>query len=135
MPLVSDLRVAALEFAVTSSELAGMWTAPSGAREHFQIGTTRDLLPRVDALRSELRDPMAIANGATPRLREFAAGWGRSFLPPALAADMPDVLVIVPHAQTHDLPIHVIRLLRLQSRIARSASLLASPMRAAVRFL
>jgi len=109
MPLVSDLKVAALEFAVTSSELAGMWTAPSGAREHFRIGATPDLLRRVDALRSELRDPMAISAGETPRLREFAADWGSSFLPSALAADMPDVLVIVPHALTHDLPIHLIR--------------------------
>jgi hypothetical protein len=109
MPLMSDLKVAALEFAVTSSELAGMWTAPSGAREHFRIGATQDLLPRVDALRSELRDPMAISTGETPRLREFSADWGSSFLPSALVTDMPHVLVIVPHALTHDLPIHLIR--------------------------
>jgi CHAT domain-containing protein len=108
MQLVSDVKVAALEFAVTNSELVAMWTTPSGARQHFQIGATRDLLPRIDALRGEMRDPMAICTGNTPRLREFAADWGHSFLPHALAADMPDVLVIVPHALTHDLPIHLI---------------------------
>lgn len=109
MPSVSDLKVAALEFAVTSSEFAGMWTAPSGERRHFQIGATADLLRRVDALRSELRDPMAISAGETPRLREFAAGWGHSFLPPGLVPDTPDVLIVVPHALTHDLPIHLIQ--------------------------
>jgi len=108
MPSVSDITVAALEFAATSSDIAGMWTAPDGARQRFHIGPTRDLIPKIDALRSELRDPMAISTGVIPRLREFAAEWGRAFLPPVLSQQAPEVLVVVPHGPTHDLPIHLI---------------------------
>jgi CHAT domain-containing protein len=111
MSVVADIQVAALEFAVSTSELAGVWTAPDGAREHFRIGLTRDLLPRIDALRSELRDPMRIATGEAPRLREFVEHWGRSFLPAGLLTCMPQALVIIPHSITHDLPIHLIQAL------------------------
>ena len=108
MPSVAEIKVAALEFAVTTSELAGLWTAPDGARERFRIGATRELIPRIDALRAELRDPMAVATGSTPRLREFSVDWGRAFLPPAFEHTAPDVVVVVPHGPIHDLPIHLI---------------------------
>ena len=79
MPSVAEIKVAALEFAVTMSELAGLWTAPDGARERFRIGATRELIPRIDALRAELRDPMAVATGSTPQLREFSTDWAARF--------------------------------------------------------
>lgn len=109
MPAVSDLKVTALEFVVTNSEIAGMWTAPDGERTYYPIGVTHELLPLIDALRAEMRDPMAISAGITPHLRAFAADWGCRFLPPGIAAAMPDVMVILPHAMTHDIPIHLIR--------------------------
>ncbi|MDO8654151.1 MAG: CHAT domain-containing protein [Undibacterium sp.] len=108
MPSVSDIKVAALEFAVTARDVTGIWTGSNGVRERFWVGSSTDLIPKIDALRSELRDPMLISTGETLRLREFKASWGRSFLPPMRMEDLPDVLVVVPHGPTHDLPIHLI---------------------------
>jgi CHAT domain-containing protein len=69
------------------------------------------VLPRVDRLREELRDTMALARGRVPRLREFAEGWGRDLLPEVLRAPAPevDVVVVVPHAFLHDVPFHLVR--------------------------
>src|SRR4051812_20797464 len=109
MVRTADITVAALELFVGSSEVACMATTPTGQRERFRVGTTADLIRRIDALRAELRDPMAISSGTTPRLREFASGWGVDFVAPLLAHERPDVLVIVPHGPTHDLPFHLIQ--------------------------
>ncbi len=106
---VADVRVSALELVVAVPDVVGVWTRSSGERVHFTVGTVDELIPRIDALRGELRDPMSISTGRTPRLREFIASWGCRFLPPGLAEDMPDVLVIVPHGATHDLPLHLVR--------------------------
>lgn len=105
---VSELRVGALEFAVGLAEVAGLATFADGRRERFSVGRSADLIPRIDALRAELRNPTAVASGRVPRLREFAASWGRSFLPAALLRDAPDVLVVVPHGPTHDLPLQLV---------------------------
>ena len=105
---VADLRVAGLELAVGAAEIAAIWTTPAGERRRIPVGATAELMPKIDALRAELRDPMRIATGRTPRLAEFCAGWGRSFLPAAELAAAADVLVLVPHGPTHDLPLHLI---------------------------
>ena len=105
---VSDLRVAGLELAVGAAEIAAVWTTPAGERHCVAVGPTRELVPKIDALRAELRDPMRIATGKTPRLAEFCAGWGRAFLPAAELSPAPDVLVLVPHGPTHDLPLHLV---------------------------
>ncbi|MEP7299996.1 MAG: CHAT domain-containing protein [Caldimonas sp.] len=105
---VSDLRVAGLELAVGAAEIAAIWTTPAGERRRVAVGPTLELVPKIDALRAELRDPMRIATGQTPRLAEFCAGWGRAFLPAAELAPAPDVLVLVPHGPAHDLPLHLV---------------------------
>lgn len=66
------------------------------------------LLLRLDELREELRDPMALARGRVPQLSEFTQGWGRRLVPAPLLADPPDVLVVVPHSLLHDLPLHLV---------------------------
>ena len=85
-----------------------MWTLPAGGRERFRVGATADLVPRIDALRAELRNPMAIAAGDVPQLQAFVADWGAAFIAPLSEQEMPDVLVIVPHGPTHDLPFHLV---------------------------
>lgn len=66
-----------------------------------------NVLPRADALREELRDAVAVARGRVPRLAQFAESWGRTLVPPILAAP-PDVLVVVPHSFLRDLPLHLV---------------------------
>jgi hypothetical protein len=108
MTRVPDLRVGALELVVVASDVAGVYTTANGGRERFRVGSTAEIVQRIDALRAELRDPMCISTGRTPRLREFCASWGRRFLPATLTSDAPDVLVVVPHGPTHDLPVHLV---------------------------
>lgn len=125
MTHVSDLRVAALELAVGGSEIAGVWTTPAGERHRVAVGATAELVPKIDALRAELRDPMRIATGQTPRLAEFCAGWGRAFLPAAELSPGPDVLVLVPHGPTHDLPLHLVEVAGSDGEPARPLGALA----------
>lgn len=110
MPKVADLKVAALQYVAGAQHFSGLWTPPEGQDERFDIGPTRELVPLIDSLRVELRDPMCISSGTVPRLREFAMDWGRRFLPDALRRNPPDILVIVPHGEVHDLPLHLVRI-------------------------
>jgi hypothetical protein len=86
-----------------------MWLAPDGARHHAKLCAAADVLSKIDALREELRDARLVANGLVPRLRLFMDDWGRRLLPEALLTEPPDVLVIVPHAYLHDLPLHLVK--------------------------
>lgn len=107
---ISDIRVDAIEIAMANPDVVGIWTRQSGERAHFRIGPLDELTPLIDELRAELRDPMSISSGRTPKLRAFAEEWGQKFLPPTFADDIPDVLVIISHGQSHDLPFHLIRI-------------------------
>lgn len=105
---VAEIRVGALELAVGAQEITGLLTHWDGRHERFVVGRTHELIPRMDALREELRNPSAVSTGRVPRLRAFASAWGRGFLPGSLAERLPEVLVIIPHGPTHDLPFHLI---------------------------
>jgi hypothetical protein len=72
------------------------------------IESVAAVLPKVEELRDELRDSMAVARGRLPRLQEFASGWGRDLLPQSVLESPPDVLVIVPHGFLHDIPLHLV---------------------------
>jgi len=106
---VSELRVGAVEYFVGRDGVAAVWTDRAGATGHAALGATTRFLSRVENLRDELRDTMALARGRVPRLREFSEDWGRELLPEKLLADELDVLVIVPHALLHDVPLHLVR--------------------------
>src|SRR5262245_15866237 len=102
----ANLRVGAIEYIVDRESIHAVWHDADGVSHREVIGATRRFLDLVDALREELRSTMAVARGRVPRLREFAAGWGRELLPErALDAD---VLVVVPHAFLHDVPLHLV---------------------------
>jgi hypothetical protein len=105
----SELNVAALTYLVTEEVIAGLHIAAGQPPTRFEVGSPVELFPRIEALRDELRSPRILARGSVPRLREFASDWGRRLVPEAVLAALPDVLVIVPHAALHDLPIHVVR--------------------------
>lgn len=100
--------VGALVYRVTASHLAATWIAPDGRREHRVLAPLSELLPHLEKLRAELADGMAIASGDVPRLRAFADGWGHQLLPDGLDADPPDVLIVVPHALLHNVPLHLV---------------------------
>ena len=104
----SELNVAALTYVVTEEMIAGLHIAAGRAPIRFEVGAPAELFPRIEALRDELRSPRILARGAVPRLREFASEWGRLLVPDAVLASLPDVLLIVPHAALHDLPIHLV---------------------------
>ncbi|MGQ0569515.1 MAG: CHAT domain-containing protein [Armatimonadota bacterium] len=106
---ISDLRVGAVSYTVTGASVCGQWIDPRGTRSHHVLGVTSDIVRRIDGLREEMRDTMAVARGRVPRLREFTEGWGKDLLPPPVAESPPDVLVIVPHTMLHDVPIHLVR--------------------------
>jgi hypothetical protein len=84
------------------------YLAPDGEREDHWLAEMSGVLPGLDELRAELNDGMALARGRVPRLRAFAGGWGRALLPEVVLADPPDVLVVVPHAMLHDVPLHLV---------------------------
>jgi CHAT domain len=99
-----------------------------GSWRWVSLGPVRPLLEPAAALRDELADPMKVSRGRVPRLREFAAGWGRGLLPPEVLASPPDVLVVIPHEFVHQLPLQLVladdgRALALRSGIAYCSSI------------
>lgn len=107
---VTDVRLGSLLYAVTADEIRGLYRDPEGATTHFAVGPTARLAPLMDALRSELGNAMNVASGDVPGLHAFADEWGRGFLPDGFDPESLDALVVVPHALTHYLPMHLIRL-------------------------
>jgi CHAT domain-containing protein len=103
----TTLDVQAIVYSVDHESISGLWFSRSG-RSQVCLGSTKELLPEIDALREELTRTLDVAIGRVPALHEFMAGWGRQLLPPAILADPPDVLVLIPHALLHDLPLHLV---------------------------
>jgi CHAT domain-containing protein len=105
----TEVRVGALIYALTRDSLDALWINAKGVAERFNLGRCAHWIPRLDALRKELQDPMRVATGRVPLLREFAESWGVALLPPPVHAAPLDVLVIVPHAALHGIPLHLVR--------------------------
>lgn len=105
---ISDLRVTAVSYLVGRDGLHALVTTGSAAT-WTRLPIAGDESAKVDDLRRELRNPQYVAQGRTPRLDEFADGWGKMLLPADILAAPPDVLVIVPHGWLHDLPLHLVR--------------------------
>lgn len=106
---VTDVRLGSLLYAVTADEIRGLYRDPAAGTTHFAVGPTARLAPLIDALRGELGNAMNVASGDVPGLHAFADDWGRGFLPDGFDPDALDALVVVPHALTHYLPMHLIR--------------------------
>jgi CHAT domain len=74
-----------------------------------KLCAVRDVLAPIAELRDELADKYAVSSRRLPRLTRFARDWGRSLVPAAVLAKPPDVLLIVPHALLHGVPLHLVR--------------------------
>src|SRR5262252_5135907 len=90
---VGDIRLGAILYAASSDSIWGRYRAPDGGTTSFDIGTTADILPKIDELRGELGRSMSVASGDVPRLNAFAEDWGRRFLPENFDPASVDVLV------------------------------------------
>jgi len=104
---VTDLTVHAVLYSVHHESVSALWVTGSDRKE-VTLGRTKDILPQANALREELSRTVDVAVGKVPLLESFARTWGRELLPPEVIADPPDVLVLVPHAFLHDLPLHLV---------------------------
>ncbi|NUR25551.1 MAG: hypothetical protein HOV83_06830, partial [Catenulispora sp.] len=105
----APLRVGALVYRVGRERIRATYLGPDGSRQVHSLADVSRVLPDLDRLRAEVDDGMALARGRVPRLRAFADEWGRELLPDVVLTDPPDVLVVVPHAMLHDVPLHLVR--------------------------
>ena len=103
-----DLNIAGLVYLVTGREIQ---VAVVGRHSSQWIGLcdVSEILGSIARLRDELARDTGVAIRRLPELARFAADWGRSLIPPAVLADPPDVLLIVPHALLHGLPLHLVQ--------------------------
>jgi CHAT domain-containing protein len=101
------LRVVGVAYTTTADTISAI-VLDGDDRRVVPLVPTGDVLPRIDLLRDELRDPMAIARGRVPQLDRFATDWGRRLLPPDVLDEPPDAVVFFPHGAVHDLPLHLV---------------------------
>jgi hypothetical protein len=103
---VSDLRIDALVYSVHERFVDALWIA-GGERRQVRLGSTAELAAEADGVRGELRDTIDVSMGRVPLLERFVTEWGRELVPSELLDAPPDVLVIVPHAFLHDMPLQL----------------------------
>jgi CHAT domain-containing protein len=101
------VNASALVYSVSDTSVTALYVDGAQRKQH-RAGETRDLLPRIDELRGELRKTRVVARGRVPLLQEFTESWGRALLPEEVLATKPDVLVVIPHAALHDMPLHLV---------------------------
>jgi len=105
---VSEIRVGALLYTLSTSKITFMGIDGIGNRQVFTGGEVRELVSKLTRLHEELSDGMAIARGVVPNLRDFIDNWGRQLLPPKSWLEDIDVLVIVPQGDIHGIPLHLV---------------------------
>lgn len=104
---VADISAFGIIYSVHEEKVSAL-VISGDDRRAVTLGRTPDLVGVADELRAELTRTVDVALGRVPLLREFMSGWGRALLPPDILANPPDVLVIVPNALIHDLPLHLV---------------------------
>lgn len=124
---MTEERVVGLVYVVGREDVS-VALVERGSWRWLTLGPVAPLLEPVAALRDELTDPMKSGRGRVPRLREFAAGWGRGLLPREVLASPPDVLVVIPHEFLHQLPLQLVladdgRALAVQAGVAYCSSI------------
>ena len=100
--------IAGLVYLVTGNEIQ-VAVVERHASRWTKLCAVRDVLGPIAELRDELADAQAVSRRRLPRLACFARDWGRLLVPAAVLAEPPDVLLIVPHALLHGLPLHLVR--------------------------
>jgi len=101
------MRVGGLLYALTVDGVRALYVE-NGNKVALHTEPSIDLITQLHDLRDELRDPLAIARGSLPKLRSFSSDWGRRLLPKQVTEAPPDVLVVIPHAALHDVPLHLV---------------------------
>jgi CHAT domain-containing protein len=104
----SALRVTAIVYVTSLDAIDWACIDSTGITDHGRIGQLPSILEKTEMLRAELSATMNIARDRCPKLQMFAQEWGRTLIPPSILADPPDVLVIIPHATLHTLPLHLV---------------------------
>jgi hypothetical protein len=101
-------RVRALLY--TASQDSIEWTVVDANRvlESGRVSEAGSVLKKTQDLRAELARTMNVAADRCKELDAFAEVWGRRLLPDSLFLDPPDVLLIIPYAFTHLLPLHIV---------------------------
>jgi hypothetical protein len=105
---VSEIRVGALLYQLSNTNITFMGIDKTGKRQVFSAGEASELVPKLDLLHEELSDGMKVARGSMPRLKDFMEGWGKQLIPPRSWIKEVDVLVIVPHGNIHGIPLHLV---------------------------
>ncbi len=103
-----DLSIAGLVYLVTGREIQ-VAVVGRHSSQWIGLGDVSQVLGPIARLRDELARDTEVAVRRLPELARFATGWGRSLIPPAVLANPPDVLLIVPHALLHGLPLHLVQ--------------------------
>jgi CHAT domain-containing protein len=106
--VLSDLDVAGLVYLVTSRRIH-VALVRHGSCEWIELADVDKVLDPIAALRDELADTWAVTRRRLPGLARFAQGWGRSLIPAGILREPPDILVLVPHAFLHSIPLHLIQ--------------------------
>jgi hypothetical protein len=106
--VADDLSITGLVYLVTGSEVQ-VALVERHTYQWIKLCSVTDVLGPIAQLRDELTNTKLVAYGLLPRLTRFARSWGRSLVPAAVLANPPDVLLIVPHALLHGLPLHLVQ--------------------------
>lgn len=102
---VGDLDVRAVVYHVSDTNVSALVVGPDGTSESAVLASLDEVLPMIDAVADGLQRTTDVARGKVRALREFA---GSALLPRSIAAQPPDVVVIVPHSLLHGVPLHLI---------------------------
>lgn len=105
---VDDLDIAGLVYLVGRSKV---WVAvvKRDSYQWIELADVSGVLGPVARLRDELADGVAVARRRLPELARFARSWGRALIPAAVLQNPPDVLLVVPHALLHGVPLHLVQ--------------------------
>ena len=106
--VADDLSIAGLVYLVTGSEVQ-VALVERHTYQWIELCSVTDVLGPIAQLRDELTNTELVGWRRLPRLTRFARNWGRSLVPAAVLANPPDVLLIVPHALLHGLPLHLVQ--------------------------
>jgi CHAT domain-containing protein len=104
---VADVRVSLLAYFIGTDYVYCALHDASGREQLFRLAPCGDVLPRLEGL-IEAIDGTCTRARREHALVEFARGWGRALLPPPIAINSCDVLVIIPQGALHGIPLHAI---------------------------
>jgi CHAT domain-containing protein len=104
---VADVRASVLAYFVGIDFLYCTLHDHAGGEQVFRLASCCEILPKLEVL-LEAFDGAHSPARRERAFAEFSRGWGRALLPPSEALESSDVLVVIPHAALHGIPLHAI---------------------------